>query len=161
MIYCPICGKKLNKEIIEHKNVMVCSCGFIDWNNAVNISAVAVCYNDHHDILMVKMKRTHQGKWTFPGGYRELYETIEEACIRECVEETGLEIDQLSLYKVYTKDDDRLVWIVYKAHVKSGHFTPNSEVSEIKFFRLNDMPTSDQLRGPLTIKLIEDLMSEV
>lgn len=160
MKYCPKCGNKLSIEYVNDKEIMTCVCGFIHWDNWVYVSSVSICYNDQNDILMVKMKRTHEGKWTFPGGYRELNETLEQACIRECKEETGYDIGHLTLYKTYTKDDSRLVWIVYKAKILSGSFIPNDEVSTVRFFKPDNLPLLHELRGPLTEKLVEDLKNE-
>ncbi len=157
--YCPQCGKLLNKTVkIEDRDVKQCSCGFIDWDNWVNVSAVTVAYNDDGDILMVRMKRT--GKLTFPGGYRNIGESLEDAAKRECLEESGYLIDDLQLYDVYTLDRLRLVWIIFKAKLKSGSFIENEEVSEVVFVSPSNPPEASTLRGSLSVKLLHKLIKQ-
>ncbi len=51
-----------------------------------------------------------------------LNETLEEAAKREFYEETGYIIDEPKLYKAYTRDDLRLVWLGFTANIISGSF---------------------------------------
>lgn len=156
MKYCPQCGKLLNHTIkIEDREVKQCSCGYIDWDNWVNVSAVTIPYTAEGNIMMVRMKRT--GKLTFPGGYRNLGETIKEAAIRECFEETGYHIDNLRLFDVFTLDKLRLVWIVFKASIINGSFIDNDEVSEVVFVSPDHLIEDEALRGSLTIELYHKL----
>src|SRR5690606_19782200 len=103
MEYCPVCGKKLVPSEIENHKVKTCRCGYIDWDNWVNLSAVRLPYNEQGEFMMVQLKGKSQGKITFPGGFRNLGESLEEAAIRECFEESGFHIGHLELYKIYTK----------------------------------------------------------
>ena len=156
MKYCPQCGKLLNHTIhIEDRDVKQCTCGYIDWDNWVNVSAVTVAYNDEGKVMMVRMKKT--GKLTFPGGYRNIGETIKEAAKRECFEETGYHVSDLTLYDVFTLDKLRLVWIVFKAKVGNGTFIDNDEVSEVLFISPTDHIKDEALRGSLTINLYHQL----
>ncbi len=153
MRYCPECGSLLEHIVhIEGRDVKQCTCGYIDWDNWVNVSAVTVAYNDAGKILMVRMKKT--GKLTFPGGYRNIGESLKEAAIRECYEESGFHLDSLELFDIYTLDKLRLVWVIFKAKVTNGAFIDNEEVSEALFISPNEIPSADQLRGSLTIKLL-------
>ena len=159
MRYCPNCGKQLNQTIhIEGRDVKQCTCGFIDWDNWVNVSAVTVAYNAEGDLLMVRMKST--GKLTFPGGYRNIGESLHDAAKRECFEESGYHIDDLSLYDVFTLDRLRLVWVVFKAKIVSGSFIENDEVSETIFVSKDQWPSPSELRGSLSVGLLERLKNE-
>lgn len=160
MRFCPDCGLELKEQLIDKKVVKRCQCGFIDWDNWVNISTVVVCYNSNNEFVMVKLKGNEIGKVTFPGGYRNLGETLETSAKREFFEETGYEIDSLKLFKVYTRDDIRLVWIVFTANLCSGQFIENSETEEILFFSPSNLPADEDLRGELTKKLLYDVLSE-
>lgn len=93
--------------------------------------------------------------------YKGLSDDCEELTVlREFTDnymETGYQIDNLKLFNVYTKDDARLVWIVFTASLCSGQFIENSETEEILFFSRNNPPTNEDLRGELTKKLLQDL----
>lgn len=158
MKFCPDCGLELKEHLVDKKVMKKCQCGFIDWDNWVNVSTVVVCYNTKNEFVMVSLKGKENGKITFPGGYRDLGETLEVAAKREFFEETGYQIDNLKLFKVYTRDDIRLIWIVFIANLCSGEFVENSETKEILLFSSNNLPMDEDLRGELTKKLLHDLL---
>ena len=160
MEYCPICGLKLEPVEVENHKIKKCSCGYIDWDNWVNLSAVSVPFNDEGQFMMVHLKGKSKGKITFPGGFRNLGESLEEAAIRECYEESGYDIGSLELYKIYTKDELRLVWVVFKAKIKGGSFIENNETEKIAFYSLDNLPDTSSLRGNLTKQLLDDLIKE-
>ncbi len=61
------------------------------------------------DILMIKRgKPPRKGGWSLPGGLQELGETVFAAAIREVMEETNVEIDNLRLLDTidYIERDD-------------------------------------------------------
>jgi NADH pyrophosphatase NudC (nudix superfamily) len=156
MKYCPNCGKKLEKEIkVENKLYHQCSCGYIDWDNWVNVSAVVVARNDKDEILMVKMRKSQT--YTFPGGFRDLGESLEEAAKRECFEETGFIIDDFKLLRVDTLDSIRLVWVIFEAKIIGGSFIENMEVDDIIFVKQSQLSRISPLRGSLTKRLKEYL----
>jgi ADP-ribose pyrophosphatase YjhB (NUDIX family) len=158
MNYCPNCGTRLEATIIDKTNVKKCgNCNYIDWDNWVNVSTVVVAYNDSDEVLMVRLKGKEEGKITFPGGYRNLGETLEEAAKREFFEETGMTINNLELFKTYTKDEQRLVWIVYKAKIDRLNFIENDEVKSILFVKSNHDVNQNELRGKLTERLFNDI----
>jgi len=161
MNYCPNCGNVLVKATIDENHVKKCEkCNYIDWDNWVNISCVVVAYNKKNEFLMVILKGKEEGKITFPGGYRNLGETLEEAAKREFYEETGMIINQLELYKVYTDDKQRLVWIVYKTKIDQINFTENNEVKELLFVNTNSEINVNRLRGNLTEQLYNDIKKD-
>lgn len=159
MQYCPNCGKKLEHHIIvEEKKYKKCQCGYIDWDNWVNVSAVVVARNDEGKILMVKMRKSQT--YTFPGGFRDLGESLEEAAKREVFEETGLTIDHLNLFCVDTLDSNRLVWVVFEAQIIGGHFIENDEVDQMIFVDASQIEHVVPLRGSLTARLMKKLSNK-
>lgn len=160
MKFCPDCGFELKEELIDKKPIKKCQCGFTDWDNWVNVSTVVVCYNQKNEFIMVRLKGREKDKITFPGGYRDLGETLEEAAKREFFEETGYEIDNLRIFKVYNRDDIRLIWIVFTANLSSGQFVENTETEEVLLFSRNNLPNFQDLRGELTKKLLADILDK-
>lgn len=62
-------------------------------------------YYDKILLLKIRSKSAHDaGKWEIPGGKVKKCEFFDEALKREYLEETGLEIDILSLYNVVRND---------------------------------------------------------
>jgi 8-oxo-dGTP diphosphatase len=88
-----------------------------------------------------------EGTWTMPGGKPNFKEKLEAAAQREVFEETGIKINKKKL-KIISVEDD----IVKDAHfVTIGFLCKNfkgkqkvkepDEITEWKWFKLNDLPT--------------------
>jgi 8-oxo-dGTP diphosphatase len=72
-------------------------------NPALSVDAVWIRGGS---VLLVRRGRPpFKGRWAFPGGFVEYYETVEEAIQREVREETGLEIRPVGLVGVYSGPD--------------------------------------------------------
>jgi 8-oxo-dGTP diphosphatase len=53
-------------------------------------------------IVLVKRKNPPPG-WALPGGFVDYGETVEQAAVREALEETGLKIDLVRQFHVYSE----------------------------------------------------------
>ena len=91
---------------------------------------------------IVLVKRAHdplKGEWNLPGGGVELGETLQEACSREVLEETGLEVRVGSVIEVFdriTRDtggqvEYHFVLVDYLCRVVGGTMRAGSDASEI------------------------------
>lgn len=154
MKFCPECGKPLHEEMQEDRIIHTCECGFVDWDNWVNVCCMAVGFNEKHEVLLVTLKGAEEGRVTFPGGFRNLGETLEEAAQRECLEESGYRIEELKVHRIYTNDRRRLVWIVYLGKITGGAFSENAETRSARFHSRVDLPASDSLRGPIAREIL-------
>jgi 8-oxo-dGTP diphosphatase len=52
-------------------------------------------------LLIQRGREPFKNKWALPGGFIEMDETLETACKRELLEETGLVVDQMTQFKSY------------------------------------------------------------
>ena len=83
----------------------------------VGVLAILMCKNN---VLLGKRKGSHgHGEWSFPGGHLEFNETPEECVKRELMEETGIELNDMTPCDMgYTNDifyDDKKHYItIYK-----------------------------------------------
>jgi ADP-ribose pyrophosphatase YjhB (NUDIX family) len=98
-----------------------------------------------NQLLLVKERA--DGLWTLPGGFADINESPSEAVIRETKEETGFDVSVTRLLALWDKQkhDHPPQWPhVYKfffsCEIISGEALENLEVSEIKFFNLNELP---------------------
>lgn len=83
-----------------------------------------VIYNN--SVLLIKRKNPpYKGFLALPGGFIDIGETVEDACVRELYEETNLKLktSQLKLVGVYSKPgrDPRrnTIAIAYSVHIKN------------------------------------------
>ena len=98
-------------------------------------------------MLIKRNTRPFVGYWALPGGRMDPGETIEQTIVREVKEETGLEVAIVRVVGDYVekgvKDD-----IEYEYYPTCFVVKPvggaikkqESEIQEIKLFRLNELP---------------------
>lgn len=90
--FCHFCGSRLTNKQIEGKIRLYCNqCHRTIYENPLPATG-AVVFNQNREVLLVKRNVEPKiGEWCLPGGFVELYEEPEKACLRELTEETGLE----------------------------------------------------------------------
>jgi ADP-ribose pyrophosphatase YjhB (NUDIX family) len=109
----------------------------------------AVLVLDQQDRLLM-LKRFDNQCWGTPGGATEPGEVIEEAARRETFEETNLEIEEMSLFGVFSGpelyykypngDEVYNVTIMYLSRNWRGEVKLNDEHTEWKWFAASDIP---------------------
>ena len=88
-----------------------------------------------------------RGAWSFPSGYVDRGEVVEEAACREVLEEVGLEIDIAGLVGVYSTAGEPVILVVFAARVVGGELTVGPEMSEVGIFSPEALP-------PITIATV-------
>jgi ADP-ribose pyrophosphatase YjhB (NUDIX family) len=96
------------------------------------------------------------GRWTFPGGYVELGETVEEAARRETREEMEIDIELGGLVGVYSRATERTVLVVFGARAL-GVPCETEEASEVRAFAPADLPW-DELAFWSTEQALRDVL---
>jgi len=69
----------------------------------IMVGATVLVLDTQNRLLL--MKRSDNGNWGVPGGAMELGEEIEETARRELLEETSLEVEELTLFGVFSGDE--------------------------------------------------------
>ena len=99
------------------------------------------------EVLLIRRGRDpFKGAWALPGGFVDVGETVERACLRELVEETGLKGTIVELLGVYSHPDrdprGHTVSVVFVNRV-SGIVpvaSAGDDAAEAKWFPLDDPP---------------------
>lgn len=92
--YCPVCGSK-HFKVNNFKSKRCQDCGFTYYANPCSATA-AFIINDRNEMLVVRRaKEPAKGTLDLPGGFVDMYETVEEGMRREIKEETGLEVGEI------------------------------------------------------------------
>jgi 8-oxo-dGTP diphosphatase len=89
------------------------------------LAADCVVFDANGRVLLVRRKYPpFQGHYALPGGFVEIGETVEDACRRELLEETGINVGALRLVGVYSdpKRDPRghICSVVFVASAPHG-----------------------------------------
>lgn len=111
------------------------------------VRATAVIIKDNC-ILLLKQATDHGRAWSLPGGKQEPYESLGEAVIRECKEETGLEVEVIRLLYVadhVAGDTKRILHITFLVKVVGGSLgdidrTADSEpIKSVEYVSIKDL----------------------
>jgi len=119
------------------------------------VGAATLIVDDQNRLLL--MKRSDSGCWGPPGGAVEPGEVVETAAKREVLEETGLQVEEMSLFGVFSGpelfyrypngDEVYNVTIVYLSRDVRGDILLNGEHTKWHWFAPNDIP--DNLSPPI------------
>tara|TARA_Y100000589_G_C27038251_1_gene582002 strand:- start:238 stop:690 length:453 start_codon:yes stop_codon:yes gene_type:complete len=111
-------------------------------------------------------------KWGLIGGSIEIGEKVEQAAVRECYEETSLEIEKnkLCFFGIYSDINDRRIIqypdncfhaidVIYKYKLENKKDIKKSKESlDIKFFPFNELPNN---LVPPAISPINDFIQSI
>ena len=95
-----------------------------------------------------------RGRWAFPAGFQDAWESPQEAAVREVREETGLEIRLGELLDVcYATDDPRkrVNVVVYLAEPVAGTLCASDDAQDVRYFSLDDLPGEIAFESTRTI----------
>ena len=71
---------------------------------ALRVGASALIFDEARDRILMT-QRSDNSRWCLPGGGMDPGESASETCIREVMEETGLQVQVTRLIGVYTTPD--------------------------------------------------------
>jgi len=90
------------------------------------------------------------GKWGLLGGYFDRDETLIQAAKREVFEESGCEIDNLTLFRINDnpnrpKENKQNVDIIFIAHLIKQIPKHDEEMTQLEWFSLDNLPPSEKI----------------
>ncbi len=141
--YCPHCATPMETAEVAGRQREICpACGFVLYRNPLPGAGVLVEVED--GIVLIKRGQPpFVGQWALPSGYIEADESVEQAAIRECKEETGLDVELLELFGVYSfpeGDTPSGIIIFYRARPVGGTLQAGDDAQEVGVFLLHDLP---------------------
>jgi len=109
----------------------------------------AVVFNAEGEILLIKRgKAPHYGRWMVPGGTLEWGETLEQAAVREVLEETGIGIEIeafVEIIEAITPGDSGFHFVImdYAGQAVSGTLAAGSDALDAAWVALDSFPDYD------------------
>jgi ADP-ribose pyrophosphatase YjhB (NUDIX family) len=146
MKFCNLCGKSVSQRIPDGDNLprYICdSCNTIHYQNP-NIVAGCIPVSGDKILLCKRAIEPRYGLWTLPAGYMENNETVEQAAMRESMEEANANVELQQLYTVFSLPHANQVYMMYRARLLDDNFSAGIESLEVKLFDEKDIPW-DQL----------------
>jgi ADP-ribose pyrophosphatase YjhB (NUDIX family) len=159
-IFCTQCAARLAEQPVgvSSKKVPVCvRCGAVHWIDPKIAAGILVVKGDR--VLLVKRGiEPGYGRWTFPGGHVDRGETLEEAALRETLEECGVTAELGDLLGAFSYPGRPVVIVIYRGALAVGSREPHAgdETLEVGWF------TADEAAGlELAFRSVADALSRL
>jgi ADP-ribose pyrophosphatase YjhB (NUDIX family) len=152
--FCPRCGQPA--KITFPRSIACPHCGYAAYFNPKPVAGAIPLDDEDRVILMRRGFDPGRGRWTFPGGFVDLGESVEDAARRETDEELGLAIELGRLVGVYSRAQERVVLIVFLARAV-GRPRPTPEAIEVRAFAQAEVPW-DELAFWSTERALRDAL---
>lgn len=114
---------------------------------ALTVDAIVyVIDNAGKKVLLIERGREpFKEKWALPGGFIDMDETLEQACIRELQEETGLKVNKMEQFRTYDAVDrdprHRTISVVFTAELeREQQVTGSDDAARAEWFLTDDLP---------------------
>jgi len=111
---------------------------------AVTVDAILIS-NQNSVLLIERGHEPFKGKWALPGGFVDMDEALESACIRELKEETGLTVSVLKQFRTYgavNRDPrGRTISIIFYSFSEEEVIPQaGDDAAKAQWFSLNQLP---------------------
>lgn len=135
--HCPRCGTP--PEVQAPRTLSCEACGYHLYFNPKPVAAAIPRTPDGDIWLLRRGFEPGAGLWTFPGGFVDLGESVEDAAHRETREELDVAIELGGLIGVYSRPEERVILIVFDARItETPRTTP--EATEVRRFAPDAIP---------------------
>lgn len=104
--------------------------------------------NEKQELLLIQ--RSDNGLWALPGGYQNLGETSKDCAIRECLEETGYNVEITELIGVFSSlnyefvhyplKDIEICHLFFLGKIISGDSKTSGETKKVSWFSEDKLP---------------------
>jgi len=141
--FCPRCGTALVSDRRVGRMRPVCpACNWIFFPDP-KVAAAVLVEQDEKILLVRRVNQPHQGLWTLPAGFVDAGEDPARAAERECLEETGLQVQVTELFDVISGQEHPAgahIVIVYRVVVIAGELKAGDDADGVGFFSRTDLP---------------------
>lgn len=114
---------------------------------AVTVDAIVLReeINEYSILLIERGIEPYKGQWALPGGFVNMDELLEDACIRELKEETGLNLKRMGQFKTFdaiNRDPrHRTLSVVYYTFLdEHQEIKAGDDANKAQWFALNYLP---------------------
>ena len=139
LAFCPRCGTPLEPGRGPRGRPACPACDYVRWADP-KVAAGVVVESDGRILLVRRNHDPMYGRWSFPSGYVDAGEVVEQAAAREVLEETGVEVRIERLLGVYSSAGDPVVFVAYAGVATGGEPRAGEEAIEVGLFHPLELP---------------------
>ncbi len=114
----------------------------------MTIIAGTLVENDGKYLLMQEAREDIRGLWNLPAGHVDANELIQDAAVRETLEETGYNVELTGICQIVDRkvEDDTFVVIIFTAKLKdkSAQEVDPAEIMDVKWLSYDEILTKDK-----------------
>ncbi len=114
---------------------------------ALTVDAIVYVKKENNTsvLLIERGREPFKNKWALPGGFIDMDETLEQACIRELEEETGLKVNSMQQFRAYDAIDrdprHRTISVVFSTELKEEQQVVGSDdAARAEWFPIDNLP---------------------
>ncbi|MCS7283509.1 MAG: NUDIX domain-containing protein [Anaerolineae bacterium] len=141
--YCPQCATPLeDREAFGRIRRYCPACDLLIFQDP-KVAAAVLVERDGRVLLVRKAYGRAKGRWSLPAGFVEYDEDPAAAAVRECREETGLEVELTGLLDVLPgagPPGEASFTIVYRGKIVGGELRARDDADRAAFFSVDDLP---------------------
>ena len=125
----------------------------------LRVGASALIYDEDRERILMTQREDNQ-RWCLPGGGMDPGESAAETCVREVLEETGLEVEVTRLVGVYTSPDMLVeysdgtkvqpVTFSFEAEIIGGELGLSNETIDFGWYTVAEIEAMDTVEHHLT-----------
>ena len=128
----------------------------------LSVASGAIIFDDRREKVFLT-RRADNGRWCLPAGAMDPGESAEEACVRETLEETGLQVRVTRLVGIYTDPDAIVEYedgnryqaldLTFEADVIGGEPVLTDETTDFGYFSVDSLDDLDVMEDNLEMIL--------
>jgi len=130
------------KEVMGERRPACPNCGFVQYDDP-KVAAGVLVISEGKVLLVRRVMKPFAGQWSIPAGFVNAFEVDMQAAIRECREETGLEVTDLALFDLLSGREHPRgadILLIYAAQLASGTLQAADDADQAAWFPLDDLP---------------------
>lgn len=160
--FCPLCGGPLENRLLkagEPERLVCTACGFVFYIDP-KLAVLALVPYQGGLVMVRRAIEPGYGLWVVPGGFVDVGEKVEDAVVRETLEEANLKVRVVRLLNVHSYRDSRTVVLSFITEPLFGEVAAGDEELEARVFSPQDIPW-DQIAFRSTLDAVKEYLQLV
>ncbi len=161
MKFCSRCGAAVTQKIPPGETLHRFVCPACETIHYQNPKIVAGCIPEWEGQILLCRRAIEpkHGLWTYPAGFMEMGESVEQAAIRETLEEAKARVEITGLHGVFSLVHVDQVYMVFRGTLHAKEYGVGHESSEVQLFHPDQIPW-DELAFPVIRESLQRYMQD-